>query len=82
MKVDEKDEMKPEYDFRGKKGERGKYYRAMKNGYTTIVHKSDGSTVTRETHPIFLDEDVQKYFPDAKAVNNALRGLIALVPDK
>ncbi|MGI8787325.1 MAG: hypothetical protein ACR2HG_06150 [Pyrinomonadaceae bacterium] len=82
MKNNSKDEMRDEYDFRGKKGVRGKYYEAMKNGYTTIIHKSDGSTVFKETRPIFLDEDVQTYFPDAKSVNDALRGLIALVPEK
>ena len=31
---------------------------------------------------MILDEDVQTYFPDAKAVNKALRGLIALVTEK
>jgi hypothetical protein len=68
--------MQDEYDFRGKKGVRGKYFEAIKNGYTTIIHKSDGSTVIKETRPIYLDEDVQAYFPDAKAVNEALRKLI------
>ncbi len=82
MKNNSKDEMRDEYDFRGKKGVRGKYYEAMQKGYTTIIHKPDGSTVVKETRPIFLDEDVQVYFPDAKAVNDALRGLIALVPEK
>lgn len=82
MKNDSKDEMRDKYDFRGKKGVRGKYHKAMKDGYKTIIHKSDGSTVVRETRPIFLDQDVQAYFPDTKAVNDALRGLIALVPDK
>lgn len=77
-----KDEMREEYDFRSKKGVRGKYYEAMKNGYTTIIHKSDGSTVVKETRPIFIDEDVQKYFPNSESVNEALRGLIALVPEK
>lgn len=74
--------MRAEYDLRGKKGIRGKYYEAMKSGYTTIIHQSDGSTVAKETRPIFLDEDVKAYFPDTKSVNDALRGLIALVPKK
>ena len=81
MNSKNKDEMKDEYDFRGKQGVRGKYYKAIQKGYKTIIHKSDGSTVVTETRPIFLDEDVQKYFPDSQSVNNALRGLIALVPD-
>jgi len=79
-KAKEKDEMREEYDFTG--GVRGKHFKARQKGYTTIVHKSDGSTVVKETRPIILDEDVQKYFPDAKSVNEALRGLIALVPEK
>ena len=79
-KVKDEDEMRDEYDF--SKGVRGKHFRKMHNGYTTIIHQSDGSTVVKETRPIFLDEDVKAYFPDAKAVNDALRGLIALVPNK
>ena len=55
--------MQNEYDFCGKKGIRGKYYEAMKNGYTTIIHKSDGSIVMKETRPVFLDEDVQPISP-------------------
>lgn len=76
------EEMKAEYDFRGKKGVRGKHFEAMRKGYTTIIHKSDGSTVIKESRPIFLDEDVQKFFPNSESVNKALRGLIALVPEK
>jgi len=79
-KIKDEDEMRDEYDF--SKGVRGKHFRKMQNGYTTIIHQSDGSTVVKETRPIFLDEDVRVYFPDAKAVNDALRGLIALVPEK
>jgi hypothetical protein len=82
MKINDKDEMQTEYDFRGKKGVRGKYYDAIQKGYTTIIHKSDGSTVVKETLPIFLDEDIQKYFPDSESVNNALRDLIALAPEQ
>ena len=77
-----KDDMRAEYDFRGKKGVRGKHYKALQKGYKTIIHKSDGSTTVKETRPIFLDEDVQAYFPDSKSVNEILRGLIALVPEK
>ncbi len=76
----EKDELREEYDF--SKGVRGKHYKALRKGYKTIIHKADGSTEETETRPIFLDEDVRKYFPDSKSVNEALRGLIALVPEK
>ena len=79
-KIKQKDGMREEYDF--SKGVRGKHFEAMRKGYKTIIHKSDGSTVVRETRPIFLDEDVQKYFPNSESVNQALRGLIALVPEK
>lgn len=74
------EEMRDEYDF--SKGVRGKHAKALRDGHTTIVHKSDGSTVTHETRPIILAPDVQMYFPDAESVNQALRGLIALVPEK
>lgn len=52
-----------EYDFRGKKGVRGKYYEAMQKGFTAIVRKADGSTVITETKMIALAPDVQEYFP-------------------
>jgi len=74
------EEIRAEYNF--SKGVRGKHADALRNGHKTIVHKSDGSTVTRETRPIILDADVQEYFSDAESVNQALRGLIALVPEK
>jgi hypothetical protein len=74
------EEIRAEYDF--SKGVRGKHADAFIDGHKTIVHKSDGSTVTRETRPIILDADVQEYFSDAESVNQALRGLIALVPEK
>lgn len=82
MKNNNKDEMRDEYDFSGKKGVRGKYYNAMRKGYTTIIHKSDGSTVVKQTRPIYLDEDLQAYFPDSDSVNKALRGLIGHMAEK
>jgi hypothetical protein len=74
------EQMRDEYDF--SKGVRGKHANALREGHQTIVHKSDGSTDMRETRPIFLEPDVQAYFSDAESVNKALRGLIALVPEK
>jgi hypothetical protein len=38
--------------------------------------------VVTETLPIILDPEVKKYFPNSKAVNKALRGLIELVLEK
>lgn len=75
-----KDEMRKEYDFSD--GVRGKHFKKLQNGHTTIVNNSDGSTMMTERRPIILAPDVQAYFPDTESVNNALRGLIALVPEK
>jgi hypothetical protein len=35
-----------------------------------------------ETKLIALAPDIEKDFPDAESVNNALRGLITLMPEK
>jgi len=54
----EQDELRPEYDLSKLKGRvRGKHYRAAKKG----------------TNLVFLEPDVAKAFPDASAVNEALR---------
>lgn len=76
------DEMQPTYDFTG--GVRGKHAQAYELGHRVIIHKTDGSLEIQEfTLPegmVLLDPDVRKYFPDAEAVNRALRGLIHLIP--
>jgi hypothetical protein len=78
----EQDTMRPEYDFTG--GVRGKHAAAMRQGYTCTVHHPDGTREITHVRPlegsVVLDPDVQAYFPDAAAVNTALRGLIALRP--
>ncbi len=78
----ERDTMRPEYDFTG--GIRGKHAAAMRQGYTRTIHHADGTSETTDVRPlegsILLAPDVQAYFPDAEAVNTALRGLIALRP--
>ena len=74
------EEIRAECDF--SKGVRGKHVKALRNGHETIVHKSDGSTLARENRPIIFEPDVQAHFPDTESVNRALRGLIALVPEK
>lgn len=77
------DGMLPEYDFTGKKGVRGKYYRARAKGYTVHIHNEDGSVAVKRYGPMIrLDGDVAEYFPDEESVNNALRSLIALLPQK
>lgn len=73
--------MLPEYDF--SKGERGKFYRPLENGYKVHVKQNDGSEITNHytltEGTILLAPDVREYFPDAESVNNALRSLIALM---
>lgn len=83
----EEDEMRPEYDFSNMAGGvRGKYYEAYRAGHTVKIHKADGTTVVQhfklEDGAVMLDADVQKYFPDSEAVNNALRCLIPLLKGK
>jgi hypothetical protein len=78
------DEMRPEYDFRG--GVRGKHYQAYRRGHTVTIHKTDGTTAVQhfrlEDGAVMLEPDVRAYFPDSEAVNNALRCLIPLLPQK
>ena len=73
-------EMKPEYDFTGRKGVRGKYARAMKHGYTVRILR--GEKVVSDRFYASIEQDVQEYFPNSKAINTALRKLISLVPQK
>ena len=79
---DQHDDMAPEYDF--SRGVRGKHAKAMRNGYTVVIQRSDGTREVRELAPrpgtVVLDPDVRAYFPDSEAVNRALRGLISLLP--
>ena len=78
------DDIAPEYDF--SQGIRGKHAKAMRAGYTIVIHTSDGRTEVREIAPrpgtVVLDQDVRLYFPDSEAVNRALRGLISLLPER
>lgn len=80
-KQEQDDEMRPEYDF--SKGERGKFYRSLDQGYTVHVQHKDGSeTVNHYTlaeGTVLLAPDVREYFPDSVAVNEALRSLIQLM---
>jgi hypothetical protein len=83
----EKDDVRPEYDFKSMKGGvRGKYYKAYRAGHTVKIHKADGTTIVQhfrlEDGAVLLEPQVREYFPDSEAVNNALRGLIALLPKK
>ncbi len=79
-------EMAPEYNFEGKKGIRGKYYRSYRQGHQVRVHQEDGTMTvkcfTLQEGAVMLEPDVRKYFPGSETVNTALRSLIALIPDK
>lgn len=73
-------EMLPEYDFSGKKGVRGKYYKAYKNGHSVRIY--DGKKLVSDEYFAAIESDVREYFPDSKSVNKALRSLIKLIPSK
>ena len=61
VESDEEDDLRPEYDFSQMKGGvRGKYVERYREG----------------TNLVLLDPDVSAAFPDAKAVNDALRLLL------
>jgi hypothetical protein len=61
VKTNEEDDLRPEYDFSQLKGGmRGKYLERYRKG----------------TNLVLLDPDVAAAFPDAKAVNDALRELL------
>lgn len=83
----ERDDLRPEYDFKSMKGGvRGKYYKNYRKGHTVTIHKTDGTTVvqyfTLEEGAVLLEPDVRKYFPDSETVNKTLRTLISLLPKK
>ncbi|KAF0206185.1 MAG: hypothetical protein FD173_345 [Gallionellaceae bacterium] len=54
------DDMRPEYDFDFSKGVRGKYYKQYMESSNVVV----------------LDSDVAASFPNASAVNAALRAML------
>ncbi len=77
------DEIKP-VNFSG--GLRGKHSANYRRGHSVKIRHDDGSvTVQRfvpDNNAVVLDWDVKAYFPDAAAVNNALRALISILPHK
>lgn len=74
------DMMLPEYDLRGRKGVRGKFHNAYSKGHTVRV--TDGKKLVSDKYFAAIESDVREYYPDSKAINRALRKLIALVPHK
>lgn len=76
--------MLPEYDFTNKKGVRGKYHKAYRQGHTVRVYEDNGEVTvhyfTLEEGAVMLEPDVRKYFPTSESVNEVLRALISLRP--
>ena len=77
-------EMLPEYNF--SKGTRGKHAREYQRGHTVKINKADGTKLVQhfklEDGAVVLAPDVREYFSDADSVNQALRTLIGLIPQK
>lgn len=82
-KVDRIDEIKP-IDFSD--GVRGKHSGSYRKGHTVKIHHDDGAVTVQRFIPdkdaILLDKDVKAFFPNAEAVNNALRTLINIIPNR
>lgn len=80
------DDMLPEYNFKGKKGVRGKYYAGKDQAHEVHVRHRDGTVTKHEFSSlqkvVLLDADVAVHFPDSESVNRTLRTLIGLVPEK
>ena len=76
--------MQSEYDFTGRKGERGKYTQVYRQSHTVRIHEADGTATTQyfslEDGAVMLEPDVlREYFSSSEAVNTALRSLIELM---
>jgi len=71
-------------NFAGKEAVRGRYYQAYRRGNTVKVYEEDGGVSVRhftlEEGAVVLEPDVREYFPTSESVNQALRGLITLIP--
>ncbi|MEO7673258.1 MAG: hypothetical protein ABIU09_04180 [Pyrinomonadaceae bacterium] len=72
--------MLTEYDLSNKKGVRGKYAKAYRKGHAVTIY--DGDKIVSDEYFAAIDSDIREYFPDSKSINNALRKLISLVPEK
>lgn len=67
MSTTEKDDLRPEYDFRDLgEGVRGKYRKRYQEGANIVV----------------IEPDLVKVFPNAKVVNEALRELLSRRQEK
>jgi len=83
----EKDDMRTEYDLKNMSGGvQGKYHKAYSTGHTVKINKTNGTILVQnfklDEGTVSIEPDVRKHFPDAEAVNNALRCLIPLISKK
>lgn len=84
MKKKIKSDEIPPVDFSA--GIRGKHSAAYRRGHTIKVRQDDGTITVQKFIPdsdaIIIDRDVRAYFPDADSINNALRAIIGIIPNK
>ena len=76
--ADNEHEMRSEYDFSA--GEKGKHFRAYREGHRVRINKENGSVeehhFTLEDGAVMIDTDLRRDFPDSESVNKALRTLL------
>jgi len=79
-KIREDDEMKPHYDF--KNAVKPRYAERFPDGAIITIKASNGSRQKKVElkSMVILDSDITKVFPNGRAVNAALRHLIAAIP--
>lgn len=79
--MNETDTLRDEYDF--SQGKPNPYYLHATEEHSVRIHHEDG-TMTSSMLPMayFLDDDLIPYFPDSKSLNDTLRALLALFPEK
>lgn len=75
-----KEQMLDSYDLKGKKGVRGKYAKALESGHTVRVY--DGEKIVSDKFYAAIEPDVREVFPDSRSINDTLRKLISMVPNR
>lgn len=70
------EDMLEHYDFSN--GVQGNYLHLLEQDQQITIHHEDGTkTIRIIPAPIHLDDDIREYFPNSKAVNDALRQWMA-----
>jgi len=64
----------------GKKGVRGKYAEAYKNGYSVRIYDKD--KLVSDRFYAAIEPDVRERFPDSRSINEALRKAITMIPKR